>query len=1341
MKKGHFRIVTILILSILLIFSPLQSFTAFAGEGDDENAAESGDAGKGDGEITAEESAEADDIENTLFGYGEDEAYIIVPMHAGYTALDDSVANGYIQIYNAHRNRNQAWKLHPYGDGYYSIENLETGKVITINNPNSINQSEMHHETFSGTDSQLWKPESAGDGSFFFHSKVNEDYVMDVKSGGGHATRIWAYKLNKSNAQRFRLLHCTTIEPESSWGATRSDVYGKDWDMWDGSIDNSWYYADRNASEHTIDTAAELAGLSQLVRDGVDNFLGRTIYLTRDLNLCNVEWRSIGLPGRPFMGCFNGGGHAIKGLSITSKSSCDGFFGVIDGGCITNFAIKGSVSGDFHVGGVVGSVDSGQVVDVYSEVTLSTASDDNQGGICGTLHANGLIDHCTQNARVNSGDQDPNRGGIAGYCEGNIRYCVNKSTIDCNWDYSGGIAGQCVGGRIEFCTNYGTVGGGIDTERTGGICGMVSGNGIIFGCVNSGTVSSADDDYVGGICGKREGDGKVLCCINLGNVSGDDQVGGITGDGWCAYCLNAGYVSGDDDVGSVSGNATSLDWCRGLAYTSAKLQGNGSDNGAEWVTAEEVLSGKACYDLNRRENDLDLYGYYKIYPKLFCQNIGGDMFPTFSGQKVRKDGNGYRNETYEVRTEYLASYGTVNGGGSISSGKVELTAEPAPGCVFDHYEVSRVKVGSKSMYSGSHNYPSSETKTFKEPNITLTEDIDGSYYVKAVFGVYDETPDDLKQKVKIEIECVDDTDGWNSNSVPVYLIDTAGEKHYWNLSKDEIDGDGKKSEHMFDLGTASPVALEAYPDFGGGFTFHDLGLIARMWVNNAGNAIESEKVMISSYPFMSSKYGNDYMLINFTGSGNSSVGVMKEDGTLDVKGTYTTCADAWNAAKALGKDAVIRLDSAWLTSGRMVLDSGEITLDLNGFPIIRSMKKAEKDGEVIQVESDATLNIIDTMPTRASCSAFNGGSIQGGRSTNGAGLLHIRGTLNMNGGALYNGGTTDDGGAIYVRAGTVTLNGTLIANCWASQARVADTNGGAVMMSDGAKVTMTDCVIKGCHANEMGGAFFLTGAGTVLTLSNTSICSCRASDEEGGAIYQKDGKVYIYGGQIKNCRSESHKGGAIYQGKGELYCEDVTFSNNTAKNRGGALYSAAEEETWMIRCSFAGNSAQEHGGAIYMERTGLYFEDTSVTGNASAKQGGGIYLDSPASIDVYGKVIIRENDGSGTMDNLVLNGDAKFYDEGLMPGSEIRLRSTSDSEVALSNSDENYLISDYHLDQYLKSDHNGLKLTEQKMRDTSLSASAFSGSRVVILIGCMLAAAAIAAAVILRQKKRKGENK
>ncbi|MBQ6353878.1 MAG: RICIN domain-containing protein [Lachnospiraceae bacterium] len=1251
-----------------------------------------------------------------LLGYGEDEGYAIVPVHAGSTAVDLGMDSGGVQLYKAHRKKNQLWTIKKHGD-YYSFESMASGnRAIAVDgNKAQSGVKLMTTESYSGSDMQLFKLEPAGDGTYYIRSKANEKMVWDVEGlSTSNGARIMVHELNRGPNQRFRFVHVTTVEPMSDWGASRNDCYASDFDVWDGGADTSWYYQDTSAATYTIDSARALAGLSKLVREGTQDFYGRTILLTRDISLGGTEWRRIGYKERPFKGSFNGMGHAITGLSITTTASQDGFFGQVEGGVITNFAIKGSVSGDWNTGGVVGNMAQGQLVNVYSEVTLTRATDDNEGGICGRLGTNAYVEHCTQNARVNSGDKDPDRGGIAGYQCGVIRYCENLSSVECNWDCVGGISGECVGGKIEYCRNAGQVSGGGDTQWAGGMCGKAREDAMVFACYNSGTIFSDDDDDIGGICGERFDTSRVVCCINTGRVYGDDRIGGIVGYGICGYSFNAGYVSGDDDVGAISGKTEGhLAWCRALSWTSARCLGSDSDgHGAEWVSAGQVISGQACYDLNRGELAPDLGTYGPDWTEIFYQNINGDPIPTFTGQKVIKSGSSFVNEKKEVKVEYKKGYGTVSGGGLYDSGKVVLKATAADGCLFDHFEVTTSKQENRSMYSGGHPYPTSETKTYKDEEIVLSEDIQTSYTVKAVFGVYDEVPADLRQSVKVELECTDDAGGWNSSTIPVYLIDSAGERHLWEVSRTSLDDDGEKVTHTFDLGGASPVGIEAWPDFGGGITFRDYQLKARMWVNNTGKAIESEKVTIRSWPFISSKYGQDFMDIAFGNVGNSSVGVYKADGSLDVKGTYDTCTAAWDAAKKLGNNAVVRLDGVWLTNSRLTLgDKKTITLDLNGYPIIRSIKKTAKNGEVVEIESGATLNVVDSGATKKSCSAFYGGSIQGGRSTNSGGVFEVAGTLNMTGGAIYNGGTTDVGGGIRCKGGTVNLTKTLIASCWSAQARIYDNDGGGIAVRDGGKVTMNGCTIRACNAQEKGGAIHLNDSKSRVNLYDTKVAGCRARDDEGGAIYQDDG---------------------------ELYCENVVFDCNRADEKGGALYKNTDDQVWFVGCTFKGNQADsDDGGAIYLDDNYLYMRDCTLTGNAASDKGGAIYLSDDGSIDMGGVMVIKGNDASGTWDNLVLEKGANFYDLGLEPGSEVHLRSEKSGEVKMASDD--FEISEYQVKNFLVSDYEGgLGLSDTKTVNTRLMASAFSPGRIALIIGGIVI---ILAGVVMYRvySRRKGD--
>ena len=1267
---------------------------------------------------------EADDFAH----YGVDEEYAIVPCNAGNSSIDSSDGTT-MHLWKTHRKTNQIWTLVKVGD-YYYFKTKASGKVVHVPYAKAENGQRLQCFDYNGGDNQLWRLESMGDGTYCIHSKLNDSFVWDVwgaSRDNGSAIAL-GYQHGAPN-QRFRLVHTSTIEPMSEWGSSRQDCNGTDWSVWDGSCDYSWYDNHRNERDLYISTAAQLFGLTSLVANGYE-MEGKTIHLTRDINLAGITWTPIGYyGGHWFRGSFNGHNHVIIGLNrvdTSEDSDYVGLFGRVAGGTICNLAVKGTIAGDAITGGVVGTLQWGHLCNIYSEVTLNNCTDVREGGICGEIGYGGLVDHCTQNASINSTDWDDNRGGIAGYSDGTIRYCVNNATVKHAWDYAGGIAGTS-SGVVEFCANHGTIAGGEYSKYVGGITGLTTNGSVIIGCYNDGEVHTKDNDYVGGICGYESPDWCVICCINAGRVYGRDQIGGISGEGRPIKCLNTGVVTGRNEVGAIGGNARSdTPWCYALAYSSAYLSGKAGSR-AEWVSANEIISGRICYELDYDPVTYDTYG---ITAPL-SQNIGSDPMPTFGSSKVTKSGGTYKNDEYRVTAECDRGYGSVEGVGAYRKGDaVTLTAKPAAGCVFDHFEVKTAdNTHDWTGWNGSkYYYPIVIVKTYKEETIKLTNSIDKSYTVRAVFKIFDDTPDDMKVNVKVELECTDDAGGWNSNIIPVDLVDSAGEKHRWDVNRISLDDVKEKVSHTFNLGTASPVAVYVYPDFGGGLTFRNYGLKARIWVNENGNAMESSEVIIRSWPFASSLSGDDYMNISFENYGNSTVG----------SNTFIKCSDAWDNAKKSSGSKIV-LTSAWLLDRPLELSSGQtVNLDLNGYPIIRTIKKTQDDGELFKINEGATLNISDSSPTRKSSADFTGGSIQGGRSDNTAGLIECQGTLVMTGGTLYNGGTTDKGGAVKLTgSGKANLTGVLISNCWSDKATFYQNEGGAIYMSNKANATLKDCTIRFCRAYDYGGGIYLEDDDNRLNCENVNMLTCTADNNQGGGVYQDYGETNWVGGSIKNCRAGEDNGGGFYQNNGKAYFQNVSFEGNYSEDNGGAYYCDTDAGLWFIGCKMLQNSADDDGGAIYMNKKNMYLEDCSVTSNAAIGDGGGIYVSRSGSIIVSGTTAIRNNDGNDTLDNLVLGRNALIYDYGLMPGSEIHLRSTSNGDAKIGGS----LTSEYQLSHYFHADHGKLELTDTETVNTELRASIFSEGKGALIIGAVVMIAALAGGIIYSRKRRKGEAK
>ena len=140
------------------------------------------------------------------------------------------------------------------------------------------------------------------------------------------------------------------------------DSFGNDYDAtapWVGNVDTAWYdNAEAGTVEFVIDTAAELAGLAEIVNSGKDTFEGKTITLDADLDLNDKPWTPIGARSGnsvKFNGTFNGAGHTISNLRAVGSKGV-GLFGTTwTSAHIENVNIVNAyVSGNDYVGAVVG---------------------------------------------------------------------------------------------------------------------------------------------------------------------------------------------------------------------------------------------------------------------------------------------------------------------------------------------------------------------------------------------------------------------------------------------------------------------------------------------------------------------------------------------------------------------------------------------------------------------------------------------------------------------------------------------------------------------------------------------------------------------------------------------------------------------------------------------------------------------------------------------------------------------------------------------------------------------------------------------------------------------------
>lgn len=246
---------------------------------------------------------------------------------------------------------------------------------------------------------------------------------------------------------------------------------------------------------------------------------GKTVILLNDIDLSDTDFQSI----PTFGGTFEGNGHKISGVNISSKGSYLGLFRYLqEGAVVENLDVRGIISpsgSQKYIGGIAGE-NSGVIKNCSFDGTVSGKSA--VGGICGIVTQSGSVIECRFEGSAVS---DNYTGGIAGQNYGSVKNSVNKGSINTTGEEesksiqdidikieelrttesidaatdTGGICGFSKG-RIEDCVNYGDVGYKSIGYNTGGICGRQSG--YITGCKNYGTVNGRKD--IGGICGQAE---------------------------------------------------------------------------------------------------------------------------------------------------------------------------------------------------------------------------------------------------------------------------------------------------------------------------------------------------------------------------------------------------------------------------------------------------------------------------------------------------------------------------------------------------------------------------------------------------------------------------------------------------------------------------------------------------------------------------------------------------------------------------------------------------------------------------------------------------------------------
>lgn len=163
------------------------------------------------------------------------------------------------------------------------------------------------------------------------------------------------------------------------------------------------------AGNITVSTADGLMAIATNVNNGTKTYSGDVITLAADIDLNDKTWVPIGNDWdtqKRFKGTFDGGGHTISNLSITTGDVYYlGVFGCVEGGTVKNLVLANStITSDpaildkkDYVGGIVGYNLDGTIENCWVLPTVTIKGDVYVGGIVGYSTTKDNVNACIKN--------------------------------------------------------------------------------------------------------------------------------------------------------------------------------------------------------------------------------------------------------------------------------------------------------------------------------------------------------------------------------------------------------------------------------------------------------------------------------------------------------------------------------------------------------------------------------------------------------------------------------------------------------------------------------------------------------------------------------------------------------------------------------------------------------------------------------------------------------------------------------------------------------------------------------------------------------------------------------
>lgn len=256
----------------------------------------------------------------------------------------------------------------------------------------------------------------------------------------------------------------------------------------------------------------------------IKNDLNGSYYLTADIDASGKSLETIGSAAKQFKGTLDGGGHTVKGLTVTPVKTEKGYSAfcalfAYNAGTVKDIKfedIKVEVKDNrYSYAGAVAAINLGDIENCYVSGSITNTNVEiaaYTGGICGES-LRGSIKNSVSYANVYSSGGEQYTGGIMGYCEkGDYSSVASYGSLFTNGiaatmdSYCGGIVGLSQSGGVFKNTHFA---GGIISEKhanvyMGGFAGTVKGEVSRFLC--TGTVMPSE----------------IISHIFIGGVAGDD---------------------------------------------------------------------------------------------------------------------------------------------------------------------------------------------------------------------------------------------------------------------------------------------------------------------------------------------------------------------------------------------------------------------------------------------------------------------------------------------------------------------------------------------------------------------------------------------------------------------------------------------------------------------------------------------------------------------------------------------------------------------------------------------------------------------------------------------------